>query len=306
MSEQWSVDGPRVIEVGGPDEVPQHVGVRLLAGQVDVVAHDDLDTTTVEVSRISGRPLEISWSNGRLEVSHPKLKWEGMLDGIVSGAIFRSDDRAEVSIAVPRGIAPGHRALRGAGQRHHRRREGADGLRHDRGRPRARPRRRQDRLGLDRGAAPGGPAVGQHGLRVAHGPGRVDGAPAGQHRERLAHDRPAVRPSTLPRSPSPATSWCASRPTPATRSPPSRGPDGDRRLGQVSRRPAGRGRAAQRPPRRQARGADRLRDVTVRAPPSATPRRPWRSSCEPRLRHGQPSAVPAEPARRGPASRLQR
>ncbi len=104
MSEQWSVDGPRVIEVGGPDEVPQHVGVRLLAGQVDVVAHDDLDTITVEVSRISGRPLEISWSNGRLEVSHPKLKWEGMLDGIVSGAIFRSDDRAEVSIAVPRGV----------------------------------------------------------------------------------------------------------------------------------------------------------------------------------------------------------
>ena len=31
MSEQWSVDGPRVIEVGGPDEVPQHVGVRLLS-----------------------------------------------------------------------------------------------------------------------------------------------------------------------------------------------------------------------------------------------------------------------------------
>ena len=104
MSEQWSVDGPRVIEVGGPDEIPQHVGVRLLSGQVDVVAHDDLDTITVEVSRISGRPLEISWSNGRLEVSHPKLKWEGMLDGIVSGAMFRSDDRAEVSIAVPRGV----------------------------------------------------------------------------------------------------------------------------------------------------------------------------------------------------------
>ena len=67
------------------------------------MAHDDLDTITVEVSRISGRPLEISWSNGRLEVSHPKLKWEGMLDGIVSGAMFRSDDRAEVSIAVPAG-----------------------------------------------------------------------------------------------------------------------------------------------------------------------------------------------------------
>lgn len=104
MSEHWTVDGPRVIEVGGPDEMPQHVGVRVVAGQVDVVAHDDLDTITVEVSRIGGRPLEVRWHDGRLEVAHPKLTWDGMLDGILSGSILRHDDTAVVSIAVPRGV----------------------------------------------------------------------------------------------------------------------------------------------------------------------------------------------------------
>lgn len=104
MSERWTVDGPRVIEVGGPDEVPQQVSVRVIGGRVDVVAHDDLDTITVEVSRTSGRPLEVTWEHGRLEVAHPKLGWEGMLDGIFSSKSFRSDASAEVSIAVPRGV----------------------------------------------------------------------------------------------------------------------------------------------------------------------------------------------------------
>jgi hypothetical protein len=104
MSENWTVDGPRVIEVGGPDEVPQHVSVRLIGGRVDVVAHDDLDTITVEVTHTSGRPLEVTWEHGRLDVSHPKLVWDGMLDGLLSGKAFRSDGTAEVSIAVPRGV----------------------------------------------------------------------------------------------------------------------------------------------------------------------------------------------------------
>jgi len=104
MSEHWTVDGPRVIEVGGPDEVPQHVAVRLIGGQVDVVAHDDVDIITVEVSRTSGRPLEVSWRNGRLEVAHPRLGWDGMLDGVFSATGLGSGSSAEVSIAVPRGV----------------------------------------------------------------------------------------------------------------------------------------------------------------------------------------------------------
>lgn len=104
MSERWTVNGPRVIEVGGPDEVPRHVAVRLIGGQVDVVAHDDLDTITVEVTRTSGRPLEVSWDGNRLEVAHPKLGWEAMLDGIPSSEAFSSGASAEVSIAVPRGV----------------------------------------------------------------------------------------------------------------------------------------------------------------------------------------------------------
>lgn len=105
MSESWTVDGPRVIEVGGPADRPQHVEVRLIAGRVDVIAHDDLDSITVEVNLIEGNPLEVSWTQGRLEVAHPTVKWEGMLDSLFSGKLMRAKATAEVSIAVPRGVS---------------------------------------------------------------------------------------------------------------------------------------------------------------------------------------------------------
>ncbi|GAB3598719.1 DUF4097 family beta strand repeat-containing protein [Angustibacter peucedani] len=107
MSESWQVDGPKVLEVGGPDEPVREVRVGLVAGRVDVVAHpvqdgdDDAGTARVEVSSVKGRPLEVEWVDGTLSVAHPKVKWDGLLDGLKS--LGRKDDRAELSIAVPAG-----------------------------------------------------------------------------------------------------------------------------------------------------------------------------------------------------------
>ena len=101
MEEQWSVDGPRVIDVGGSDDPVRTVKVRLIAGRVDVVAHDRGDGgATVEVSSVRGRPLEVSWDGGALEVAHPRLGWDSLFE-------HRSprpgrDNEAVVSIAVPR------------------------------------------------------------------------------------------------------------------------------------------------------------------------------------------------------------
>lgn len=103
MGEQWSVDGPRVIEVGGPDESVREVRVRLVGGRVDVVGHDEADgIATVEVASVRGRGLEVRWSDGVLDVGHPQLGWDSLLDRVRHG--LGREDAAAVSIAVPRGV----------------------------------------------------------------------------------------------------------------------------------------------------------------------------------------------------------
>lgn len=106
MTESWTVEGPQVLEVGGGDTGVRELRVGLIGGRVDVVAHEPVDgpeddVARVEVSRVSGRPIEVTWSNGVLTVGHPKVKWEGLLESLKS--LGRQDDEAELSIAVPRG-----------------------------------------------------------------------------------------------------------------------------------------------------------------------------------------------------------
>jgi hypothetical protein len=102
MDEQWSVDGPRVIDIGGTGDPVRAVKVRLVAGRVDVVAHDRGDGgATAEVTSVRGRPLEVSWDGGTLEVAHPRLGWESLFEHRAGWP--GRDDEAVVSIAVPRG-----------------------------------------------------------------------------------------------------------------------------------------------------------------------------------------------------------
>jgi hypothetical protein len=101
MSESWKVDGPKILEIGGVDEKVRTLRVGLIAGRVDVVAHaDDEQGARIEVTRVKGRQLEIEWNDGELSVIHPKVKWDGLLDGLKF--ISQRDDIAELSIAVPR------------------------------------------------------------------------------------------------------------------------------------------------------------------------------------------------------------
>jgi DUF4097 and DUF4098 domain-containing protein YvlB len=94
--ESWVVTGPQVIEV---DDV-EALRVQLVRGRVDVVAHDG-PGARVEVYAVDGRPLEVSLVEGELRVGYTFTLggWEGWLERFLN---FRDQDRADVSIAVPR------------------------------------------------------------------------------------------------------------------------------------------------------------------------------------------------------------
>lgn len=110
MAEQWQVDGPRVVEVGSAAEPVLRLHVGLIGGRVDVIAHDtsgpsdpdDAQCVRVEVTRVHGRPLDVSWRDGELWVGHPKVKWDSIFDGLKS--LSRGEAEAELSIAVPAGV----------------------------------------------------------------------------------------------------------------------------------------------------------------------------------------------------------
>src|SRR4051794_21986183 len=101
MAESWRVDGPKVIEVGSPDQPVRRVKVGLIGGRVDVVAHDDPEGR-LEVQSVHGRPLDVSWDGETLEVSHPQARWDGLLGSLAEklrGEAHALDDTAELSVA---------------------------------------------------------------------------------------------------------------------------------------------------------------------------------------------------------------
>jgi DUF4097 and DUF4098 domain-containing protein YvlB len=95
--EEWLVDGPKTIDLAGID----HLKVGLIAGQVDIVGHDEPETR-VEVHSVSGRDLRIAVQGGRLEIDHPQLRWDNWLETMRA---FRASARADVSVLVPRAVA---------------------------------------------------------------------------------------------------------------------------------------------------------------------------------------------------------
>ena len=95
--EKWLVDGPKVVDVG----LIRSLKVSLVAGQVDIVGHDEPDTR-IEVHSVTGKDLLVSVDGDALEIDHPQLRWDNFVDVFAS---FRGNARADVSIMVPREIA---------------------------------------------------------------------------------------------------------------------------------------------------------------------------------------------------------
>lgn len=95
--ETWIVSEPTVIDI----EQLSSLKVGLIAGQVDIVAHD-APGARVEVHSVSGRDLKVALEGDRLIVDHPQLRWDTFIDVFRH---FRGSARAEVSILVPRSVA---------------------------------------------------------------------------------------------------------------------------------------------------------------------------------------------------------
>jgi DUF4097 and DUF4098 domain-containing protein YvlB len=95
--EKWLVDGPKIIDIG----IIRNLKVSLVAGQVDIVGHDE-PGTRVEVHSVSGKELKISIDGDTLEIDHPQLRWDNFIDVFRS---FKGNARADVSIMVPRDVA---------------------------------------------------------------------------------------------------------------------------------------------------------------------------------------------------------
>lgn len=98
-TESWVVAGPQVIEV---DEV-RAARVQIIGGRVDVVGQD-APGARLEVHDVHGRPLEISLRDGELRVGYADTLsgWEAFLDRLKT---FRSSDKVDVHLAVPRAAA---------------------------------------------------------------------------------------------------------------------------------------------------------------------------------------------------------
>lgn len=95
-TESWVLPDPQILDV----EDVRSLRVQLVAGRVDVVAHDE-PGARIEVHAVRGRPLEVTLRDGELSVGYGFTlgAWESFLDRLRT---FSDRDRVEVHIAVPR------------------------------------------------------------------------------------------------------------------------------------------------------------------------------------------------------------
>jgi hypothetical protein len=88
---QWTIETPTSLEF---DDVTA-LRVRLIAGAVAVLATDG--KPSLEVSRVEGDPLHVTYEDGALTVAHENLNWEGLLKWLRP-----QRHAATVTVSVPR------------------------------------------------------------------------------------------------------------------------------------------------------------------------------------------------------------
>ena len=88
---QWTIEAPTSLEF---DELTA-LRVRLMAGSVAVLATDG--EPSLEVSRVEGDPLHVTYEDGVLTVAHENLNWEGLLKWLRP-----QRHSAAVTVSVPR------------------------------------------------------------------------------------------------------------------------------------------------------------------------------------------------------------
>jgi len=90
----WTIEAPTSLDF---DEVTG-LRVRLIAGSVAVLASDE--KPALDVSNVSGDPLQVTYENGMLTIAHENLTWEGLLKWLRP-----QRHSATVTVTVPRSCA---------------------------------------------------------------------------------------------------------------------------------------------------------------------------------------------------------
>ena len=88
---QWTIEAPTSLDF---DDV-SGLRVRLIAGSVAVLATDG--RPSLDVADISGEPLNVTYEDGLLTISHENLTWEGLLKWLRPNR-----HSATVTVTVPR------------------------------------------------------------------------------------------------------------------------------------------------------------------------------------------------------------
>ena len=100
-AQEWSIDGPRVLDIGDEHEQVTNLQVGIVAGRVDVVTHDDSPTARVEVTQVEGLPVRVRWDGRTLRVIHGKDDDAHLLDMLKRTFETFGRNRAVISISVP-------------------------------------------------------------------------------------------------------------------------------------------------------------------------------------------------------------
>lgn len=88
---QWMVDAPRHLTF---DDVTA-LKVRAISGSVAILA--TAEAPSLDITRIDGKPLSVSHSDGVLTISYEDLSWDGLLEWLRP-----RNHSAEMTITVPR------------------------------------------------------------------------------------------------------------------------------------------------------------------------------------------------------------
>jgi hypothetical protein len=100
MSEEWTIEGARVLDVGGDHERVRRLSVAIVGGRVDVVTHSDSPTARVEVASVSGGPLRVRWDGSKLKVTHG-VDADGILDTVRRAFDGLERNKVVLSISIP-------------------------------------------------------------------------------------------------------------------------------------------------------------------------------------------------------------
>lgn len=104
MTQEWTIEGPRRLDIGDEGQRVTAAQIKVVAGTVDLVTHDDDGSAHLEVRALDGTPLRVRWDGSRLEVVHESLTGSGVLDSLRHlgrGGGISTRHRVELTLSLP-------------------------------------------------------------------------------------------------------------------------------------------------------------------------------------------------------------